>query len=536
MSCEIKSKSKLQSVQWYKGNVPVNAALSEKDSEFDNTIQSILTMNDFKESDIGVYTCEAHNEVGSSTSDSIQVVYALPVLTVKTKKIELQKYGTSIELSCQITSESTISLVQWYKNEQPIYKRTNKTYATRDITSQYLTIKDIQESDIGEYTCEVHNINGSTRTEPIQVMYALPVLTVENKKIEIKQYGERIELYCKITSEYAIQVVQWYKEEYLVCCKNNQKYETINIKSPVLVINDIQESDIGEYSCEVDNIKGRTRSEPIQVVYALPVLTVETKKIEILRYGTRIELSCKTISESSITLVQWYKDEQPIHCGTNEKYSERDIKSPELVINDIQESDIGIYTCEVHNVKGCTRSEHIQVVYALPVLNVEKKKIQIQNYGTAIKLACSITSEYTVSLVQWYREGLPIYCRTSEKYATSDSRSPILTINDIQESDIGEYSCEVYNVKGCTWSEPIQVVYDCERQKFIHELVRQGECGKHYFARVVFIGKNGVGKTSLMNRLIWQKKEVATCTKSTDGIEIEKCNINVSTGKWSRSD
>ncbi|CAG2230045.1 TTN [Mytilus edulis] len=301
MSCEIKSESKLQSVQWYKGNVPVNAALSEKDSEFDNTIQSILTMNDFKESDIGVYTCEAHNEVGSSTSDSIQVVY-------------------------------------------------------------------------GNITC----------------------IDCRKQKIEIKQYGERIELYCKITSEYAIQVVQWYKEEYPVCCKNNQKYETINIKSPVLVINDIQESDIGEYSCEVDNIKGRTRSEHIQVVYALPVLTVETKKIEILRYGTRIELSCKTISESSITLVQWYKEEQPIHCETNEKYSERDIKSPELVI---------------------------KMTYR------------------------KVTSGY-------------IHVRTSEKYTTSDGRSHILTINDIQESDIGEYSCEVYNVKGCTWSEPIQVVYE----------------------------------------------------------------------------
>lgn len=74
---------------------------------------------------------------------------------------------------------------------------------------------------------------------------------------------------------------------------------------------------------------------------------------------------------------------------------------------------------------------------------------------------------------------------------------------------------------------------DNERQKYIQELLLKGECGKHHFARVVFIGQNGVGKTSLMRRLMWQKKRNVTSPESTDGIEIEKCNINVKTGKWS---
>ncbi|VDI68781.1 coiled-coil and C2 domain-containing protein 1 [Mytilus galloprovincialis] len=74
---------------------------------------------------------------------------------------------------------------------------------------------------------------------------------------------------------------------------------------------------------------------------------------------------------------------------------------------------------------------------------------------------------------------------------------------------------------------------DDERQKFIHELFLKGECGKLHFARLVFIGKNGVGKTSLIRRLLWHNKEDVTYTQSTDGIEVEKCNINISNGKWS---
>ncbi|XP_076108934.1 uncharacterized protein LOC143076921 [Mytilus galloprovincialis] len=77
---------------------------------------------------------------------------------------------------------------------------------------------------------------------------------------------------------------------------------------------------------------------------------------------------------------------------------------------------------------------------------------------------------------------------------------------------------------------------DDEKQRFIQELFLKGECGKHHFARLIFIGKNGVGKTSLMRRLLWKNKKDVISTLSTDGIEVEKCNINITNGKWSPSD
>lgn len=38
-----------------------------------------------------------------------------------------------------------------------------------------------------------------------------------------------------------------------------------------------------------------------------------------------------------------------------------------------------------------------------------------------------------------------------------------------------------------------------------------------------------------MRRLLWgTKKDVSAASQSTDGIEIEKCNINVTNGKWTK--
>lgn len=39
-----------------------------------------------------------------------------------------------------------------------------------------------------------------------------------------------------------------------------------------------------------------------------------------------------------------------------------------------------------------------------------------------------------------------------------------------------------------------------------------------------------------MRRLLWQSQKEVLSTQSTDGVEIEKCNINVKNGEWSLCD
>lgn len=63
--------------------------------------------------------------------------------------------------------------------------------------------------------------------------------------------------------------------------------------------------------------------------------------------------------------------------------------------------------------------------------------------------------------------------------------------------------------------------------------LKKNDFQKLHFARLIFIGKNGVGKTSLMHRLLCQNKTNVMSSQNTDGIEIEKCNINISNMEWS---
>lgn len=78
---------------------------------------------------------------------------------------------------------------------------------------------------------------------------------------------------------------------------------------------------------------------------------------------------CKITSESAITSIQWHKDDLPIDCTNKEKYREKKGNSPELTIKNVQQSDMGKYTCVVSNErKGNGKSESIDVLYGMRIV------------------------------------------------------------------------------------------------------------------------------------------------------------------------
>ncbi|XP_076084462.1 uncharacterized protein LOC143055213 [Mytilus galloprovincialis] len=146
---------------------------------------------------------------------------------------------------------------------------------------------------------------------------------------------------------------------------------------------------------------------------------------------------------------------------------------------------------------------------------------------------CYVKSYLPLTSVTWCKEPGELIS-TDIKSENVFSRNGIrtLTCAIIEKDELASYKCIASNIIGTVESDPVHI-NDDERQKIIHKLFKKGERGKLHFARLVFIGKNGVGKTSLMRRLLWHDKEEVPLIQSTDGIEVEKCNINIVDGKWS---
>lgn len=74
----------------------------------------------------------------------------------------------------------------------------------------------------------------------------------------------------------------------------------------------------------------------------------------------------------------------------------------------------------------------------------------------------------------------------------------------------------------------IRQLSDKDKDLYI-ELIKSGE-EKRFFLRIVIIGENGVGKTSLLRRLLGKSIDGV---QSTDGIDIvHGCQIRLSDGHW----
>lgn len=99
------------------------------------------------------------------------------------------------------------------------------------------------------------------------------------------------------------------------------------------------------------------------IILALPVVTVESRKIDVLKYGTQVTLKCKISSESNIKSVKWLKDEQHIPSEIFEIDKETDDSPHILSFKEIKESNIYEYIFVSHNAKESNTSEPIHRVY-----------------------------------------------------------------------------------------------------------------------------------------------------------------------------
>lgn len=76
----------------------------------------------------------------------------------------------------------------------------------------------------------------------------------------------------------------------------------------------------------------------------------------------------------------------------------------------------------------------------------------------------------------------------------------------------------------------ITTLPEADRIRYI-ELMQSSETEKRYFVKIMIVGKESAGKTSLLRKLL---KDEIKDVSSTDGIDIviRRCKINIDSGKW----
>ncbi|KAB0791256.1 hypothetical protein PPYR_03056 [Photinus pyralis] len=144
------------------GNPAPIVQWSKKDGILPSGLQvesgSTLSLNDLQKQHAGMYQCTASNGIGQPATSEVklQVLYPPEVHVVRS----WYNTGDSLEakLSCLINADPPAEVL-WYQNSFPL-QPTDKRSITSSGTTSTLTIRNVQFSDFGNYSCVVLNSIG----------------------------------------------------------------------------------------------------------------------------------------------------------------------------------------------------------------------------------------------------------------------------------------------------------------------------------------------------------------------------------------
>ncbi|XP_069723668.1 X-linked interleukin-1 receptor accessory protein-like 2 isoform X1 [Phaenicophaeus curvirostris] len=272
-------------------------------------------------------------------------------------------------------AQSTGLRLMWYKNkgdlEEPIIF--SEVRMSKDEDSIWFHSVELQDS--GFYTCVLRN-----STYCMKVSMSLTVAENEsglcyNSKIRYLEKSEvtkRKTISCPDIEDYKTAGqepdVVWYKE-----CKPKMWRSVVIQKGNTLLIQDVQEEDGGNYTCEL-KFEGKLIRRTVQLkVTALltdkppkPLFPMENQPTVIdVQLGNPLTVACKAFfgfSGESGPMIYWMKGEKFIeelegHIREGEvrllreHLGEKEVELT-LIFDAVEEADLANYTCHVENRNG----------------------------------------------------------------------------------------------------------------------------------------------------------------------------------------
>lgn len=205
-------------IQWQKDGKNIN-----------NAIGATYTIESVKESDAGWYSAHISGACPpKQTSEQVRLIVNLPPTITVQPQDQIVNLGDDVTLTCEATG--TLPEYQWQKDGIDINNETGNS----------LTIKNIKESDAGNYTCVVKTICGTRTSRPakisIRTLDQYAELSLASKSIDFgsvaigSQKDTLLKNIIKNTGNIDLEITQIY-----ISGSNASDFELSNIQLPKII-------------------------------------------------------------------------------------------------------------------------------------------------------------------------------------------------------------------------------------------------------------------------------------------------------------
>ncbi|GIY51862.1 titin [Caerostris darwini] len=452
MSCTLKRGSLPIKFEWYHNSKLIQNHQKYKVSS--SQIGSHFHIGKISASDIGNYTCKASNVYGEDSKTESVVIEGeaaedKPVLNPLLAPPNLA-LGDITELSCTIKRGTFPVTFKWFHNGEEI--RSHHKFKISNIkTSSHLLLGEIQASDIGNYTCKAINAYGyDSKTESVvieEVSAETPLLIPLHIPPNLS-IGDNTELFCSLKRGSLPLTFKWLHNGRDVT-ETKKNDITTSKMSTSLLIGKIQATDIGNYTCVVNNRMGEDRASVQVLIEGFaeepPVLNPMYVPPN-LAIGDNIEIFCIVKRGSYPVQIEWFHNDKKVTSVQKYKITSSE-SSSHLSIGKIQPDDIGNYTCIAKNRYGQDSNTVVLIIEdgmaEEPVLNPLLIPPNL-SLGDNIELLCTLKRGSLPLTFKWLHNEVDVTQKLKSKIAVN-KMSTHFSIGKIQATDIGNYTCVVSN-------------------------------------------------------------------------------------------
>ncbi|XP_043555476.1 hemicentin-1 [Chiloscyllium plagiosum] len=388
--------------------------------------------------DEGTYSCEAENQFGKIQAEVTVTVTGLvtPLIGISPAVVNIIE-GQALTLPCVLLAGNPLPERRWIKNN---FKVTTDGYVTirRDGS---LHIERIRLRDSGKYTCLASNVAGTKNRTTTVNIFVLPTIQ-HGPQVFSTIEGVSVKLPCKAHGVPKPSIV-WSKNGELI----SQHLGKISTEPDGgLLISSPTGKETGEFVCTATNAAGYASRKVQLTVYVKPRIITESKgsergspkEVSVIE-GEDVTLSCE-VQSFPPPIINWAKNMQLIS-----PFSPRhtQLSSGLMKIIETRLSDSGLYLCIATNIAGNVTQYTKLTVNVPPRIQPGPRVIKVQA-GHRVDIPCNAWG-VPKPTITWYRGSNNIW--PDNKQYNVDAEGT-LTIEKVQITDEGVYSCVVKNVAG----------------------------------------------------------------------------------------
>ncbi|KAM4696629.1 hemicentin-2 [Rhinophrynus dorsalis] len=425
LTCEVEG-SPPPRITWLKDGEPLDHSV-----EWGVIIRgSRLQINRVQLSHAGQYRCVAQNPISEAHKDFFLLVQVAPrIIGSEMPSEHSVQEKRDITLECK-TEGTPAPQISWMKDGKPL----DLTTESGNRISQdggYLTLRSVQASDSGRYTCMARNVAGEdTRVYVLNILVP-PVFESGSNVSEILTSvpGGQVTLECQASGSLPMQLT-WLKDGHPL---PTSRFTRITSGGRILRISQVQVSDAGTYTCVASSPAGSAEKSFILHIESLPVLerSESTEEVTAIK-GASVTFTCEAHG-TPLPSLSWEKDGEPLNLQSNLLPNGLGTR---LHLDSVHAGDSGLYSCIALNTAGKVSKHFSLTVLEPPRIDSSALPPEISVVpDSLLELSCLATG-VPVPEVTWEKDGRPL----SRPDLLTRNRT-VLHVERVKAEDAGIYVC-----------------------------------------------------------------------------------------------